>query len=399
MSPSKPKIPFLKPHPPALSEHIDLLKRIEASGVFSNFGPVNAEFENRVISEVFGGDGHCVTVCNATVGLILALRAQLDDRIWRTGLALMPSFTFAATAHAAIWAGLTPLLCDIERKGWWPCPADEDRLLDKFGGDVAAIVPYATFGASLDLPRYASLAEKRSIALVVDAAASLGSRAADGRAFGQGFPWPVVFSLHVTKTFSTSEAGLIYCADKKIIDRIRTMSNFGFGEPRHATMLGINGKLSEVAAAIALLRLDGFEAIVAHRQRLYSRYVEGLPDCEFQAETCERQVHQFVPILLPLLASARRDDIQHALDQAGVATGRYFSPHIAEHSYFKRVARYESLPITEAVSQRSLSLPLSDQMTEDDVAHVNRALRSALSSLPRTFETRVPERAGSDFGP
>jgi dTDP-4-amino-4,6-dideoxygalactose transaminase len=371
--------PFLKPSPPRLSDHLDLLKRIEASGVFSNFGPVNTEFETRVVDELFGGEGHCVTVCNATVGLMLALRAQLEGRATQGGLALMPSFTFAATPHAAVWAGLTPLLCDIEPLAWRPCPDDERHLLSTFGREVAAIIPYATFGADLDLTRYDALARESAAALVVDAAASLGSIAQNGRAFGAGFPWPVVFSMHVTKTFSTSEAGLVYSADKAIIDRVRAMANFGFGEPRTATISGLNGKLSEIAAAIALLRLDGFDEIVDRRRLSYALYAQGLPECGFQVETCVRQAHQFVPVLLPTAASARREEIVESLGQVGIGTGRYFSPHVAEQPYFQRVARFDSLPVTDAVSQRCLSLPLSDQMTADEVVNVIQALRNALS--------------------
>src|ERR1700761_4061329 len=103
------KIPFLRPAPPKLSAALGKLQEIEASGVYSNFGPQNCQFEERLIAGTFAGVGRCTTVCNATIGLILAIKAVTEKRGGR--YALMPSFTFAATAHAALWAGLTPIFC------------------------------------------------------------------------------------------------------------------------------------------------------------------------------------------------------------------------------------------------------------------------------------------------
>ena len=183
------KIPFLRPNPPKLSELLDQLAEIEASNIYSNYGPVNTLLEQSLIRQLFAGSGACVTVCNATIGLMLAIRLALGvtpDKGRK--YALMPSFTFAATAHAAIWAGLIPLLCDIESDTWLPAAAAEDELLEKYGDEIAVIVPYATFGNNLDLDRYGRLSKKYNIPVVVDAAASLGSSNDNGDSFGTGLP-------------------------------------------------------------------------------------------------------------------------------------------------------------------------------------------------------------------
>ena len=84
--------------------------------------------------------------------------------------------------------GLKPLLCDIDLETWLPDANAEDDLLDRRKSEIAALVPYATFGAGLDLDRYAKLAERRKLALVIDAAASLGSLEDNfGAGFGAGF--------------------------------------------------------------------------------------------------------------------------------------------------------------------------------------------------------------------
>lgn len=372
-------IPFLKPNPARLSDQLRAFGEMEACGIYSNFGPQNSRFEDRMIERLFGGRGHCTTVCNATIGLMMAIREALDARANpRAKYALVPSFTFAATPHAALWCGLTPILYDIEPGTWLPSRAEEDRLVALHGDEIGVIVPYATFGNCLDMARYDALAREHGVPVVVDAAASLGSVDADGNGFGAGSAVSVVYSMHVTKTFSTSEGGLIYSADPERIRRLRLMSNFGFSQPRSAGMPGLNAKLSEMGAVMALAKLDGFEGVVARRRQLYDRYVAALPDIAFQTHTGRSVVSQFVPLLLPERAGRDRADVIARLAERGVAAASYFSPHVAEQPYFQDNCVIAPLPETRDVSARILSLPVYDTMTDAEVDYVAGALAASI---------------------
>lgn len=151
-----------------MSTRIDLLESVESSGQFTNFGPMVRRFEMGVQSSMFADTGAVMTVNNATTGLMIAIAEALDTHCTRgRRYALMPSFTFAATAHAAVWAGLTPLLCDIDPDTLLPCPDSEDALLMKHGDDIAVIMPYATFGNALDLDRYLAIRLRTNIPVVV----------------------------------------------------------------------------------------------------------------------------------------------------------------------------------------------------------------------------------------
>src|ERR1700733_2051190 len=243
------KIPLVRPSPPQLSRAVMELQSLEQSGIFSNFGPVNTRFEEEMLECFFGGEGAFTTVCNATIGLMLAIKEAVGDAFGEQPhgqFALMPSFTFAATAHAALWCGLTPLLCDIHPANWAADPDAESEMLRRYAGKIAVVIPYATFGYPIDLERYTRLATQIGVPVVVDAAASLGTLDEHGRGFGSGFAGSVVFSMHATKSFAVGEAGLIYTRDAGGVARLRAMCNFGFGEPRTATMAGLNGKLPEV---------------------------------------------------------------------------------------------------------------------------------------------------------
>lgn len=402
------RVPLVRPAPPPLSEAAARLREIEDSGVFSNFGPVNAKLEHDMAARLFSGEGACLTVCNATIGLMLAVQHAIGARptqrqtpgvSMRPRYALMPSFTFAAAAQAAMWCGLTPLFCDIDPKTWTACAADEERLLARHGGDVAVVMPYATFGYDLDLARYAGLTRRTGVPVVVDAAASLGTVSADGRGFGTGFGGLVVYSMHATKSFSTGEGGIIYSADLDAIDRLRQMSNFGFGRPRTATMPGLNGKLSEVGALSAHLRLGEYDKVLAHRTALMRRYRQSLPELTYQPELPGTQAHQFAPGLLPPALAPHRGEIAAALAQQGIGSATYFSPHLAQQDYFAEHGIGRELPVTDDIASRVVSLPLFDDMTQLDLIEVTTAMRRELMRVTRTFRRRAARRSGPPNGP
>ena len=254
------------------------------------------------------------------------------------------------------------------------------------------VMPYATFGYPIDLERYRRLTAQLGVPVVVDAAGSLGTFDVHGRGFGSGFPGSVVFSMHATKAFAVGEAGLIYSADPDRIARLRTMSNFGFGEARTATMAGLNGKLSETGALLGRLRLADFDHITAHRAALLHHYRDALPQLQFQLRAPGVQVHQFVPALLPSSQRGRRAAIRAELADRGIASGSYFSPHLLEQPYFQRVCLAGSMPVCDDVSARVISLPLFDTMTHHEVDLVAECLHTLIGVTGPGKSTRKASR-------
>ena len=363
------QVPLLAPNPPRLSTLGPELEEIEQSGMFSNFGPVNMKFETEIIARMFHGTGTCLAVANATLGLMLAVRQAIG---WqpRGRYALMPSFTFTATAQAAIWCGLTPLFCDIDRETWLPDAASEEALLHRYGSDIAVLLPNATYGNCLDLARYERLSLATGIPLVIDAAAGLGSMRLDGEAFGHGSTSPLVYSMHATKCFATGEGGLIYCDDTARITELRRMAGFGLDAAKLTVMPGLNAKLSEVAALQALAKLREIDAVARHRGAMQRLYEELLPGFTFQRLTGQRSGLQFASVLLPAALAPRRAAILAAMARHGIGAGHYFSPHLAEHPFFKETTATGGLAVTQEISRRMVSLPLSDTLTAAQVREV-----------------------------
>jgi dTDP-4-amino-4,6-dideoxygalactose transaminase len=382
------RLPLIAPQPPRLSDLSDALRAIEDRGIYSNGGPVVRGFEADLRDRVFGGAGDCLAVGNATLGLMLAIRQAAGPRAGRGMFALMPGFTFAATAHAAEWAGLTPLICDVDPSDWAAAEAAEAAAFARYGDRIAVVVPYATFGASIDLDRYAGYAKMGS-GVVVDAAASLGALNAQGRAFGSGAPFAIVYSMHATKVFATAEGGVVHSGDAALIERLRQMTNFGFAGTRSAEGPGINAKLPEVLGTLAAEKLKAFEAVADHRAMLDRRYREQLGGFasdngfEFQVQRGRRQAVQCQSILLPRAFAGHRRGIVAALEAQGIGTGCYFSPHLGEQPWFRANAVIEPTPVCDDLSARILSLPVTDAMGEADVDRVCAALMEACARLGR----------------
>ena len=396
-------LPLIAPNPPRLSEQVAALRRVEASGIYSNNGPEVRAFEAAATAQLFGGRGASLAVGNATLGLMIAIRAAagLDPRPGT--LALMPALTFAATAQAAAWAGLTPLICDVDPGDWGAAAAEEERLLRHYGRRIGVVLPYATFGNAIDLDRYRGYARDHGVGIVVDAAASLGTIDDDGAGFGADAPFAVVHSMHATKPFAVAEGGLIHCGDPALIARLRAMGNFGFDGGRSATLPGINAKLPEVIAVMARAKLEGFDAICAHRSRLEQRYRALLGDLVTQQVAGRRRAMQFMPVLLPAAIADRRDSVEAALAAAAIGSGRYFSPHLGQQPWFRRTALIEPTPVADDIARRMLSLPITDAMTVPDVdrvvAAVHDAIRAAGRRRPRAAARPIAELIVIGGGP
>jgi dTDP-4-amino-4,6-dideoxygalactose transaminase len=314
-------------------------------------------------------------------------------------LALMPALTFAATAQAADWVGLTPLVCDVEPDGWTADPKQEEALLRRHGARIGVIVPYATFGTAIDLERYAWLARHHDVGVVIDAAASLGTIDDAGRGFGTGAPFAIVYSMHATKTFAVAEGGLVYSGDARLVDQLRSMINFGFEAGRTATLPGINAKLPEVIALMARAKLGEIDAVCDKRAAIDAAYRAALDGFGLQRSSGRRQATQFMPMLLPPALAPHRAAIAATLAAEGIGSGQYFSPHLGEQPYLRTTAQIEPTPVADAIGARMLSLPITDAMTPADAGVIAGRLVAAIERVADAQAQRVGDRmTTSDHG-
>ena len=366
------EIPFLKPSLVRKEHYLHYLEQIDETRLYSNYGPLNQLFESRILRERFRGQGAAVTVCNATCGLMLAIS---QNRRATGRYALMPSFTFAATPLAALWCGLEPYFIDVRPGDWCLDEVLLAETIAALGDEVAIVIPYATFGSAMKLDFYEEL-HRSGVPVVVDAAPCFGTVSEEGQ-FGQGFPGSVVFSFHATKAFGIGEGGLVYSGDEATIERIRQAANFGFSERREAVIVGLNGKLSEYTAAVALATLDAFPEKCQRRQEVYRCYrdafsAHGLSERGWSLQDERGSIpHQFFPTLCP----DREDNaaVLRRLEKVGVQARTYFSPACHQQVSFRQYPR-TTMEVIEGLSRRIVSLPLWEEMGCAEVEQVVRGI-------------------------
>jgi dTDP-4-amino-4,6-dideoxygalactose transaminase len=374
-------IPLIKPDLPSLDDVRTPFEEILSTGRVTNFGKYVREFE----AEAGGYLGTpTVALSSGTIGLVFALAAL---HLQRGEKVVIPSFTFAATAQAVLYAGGIPLFADIA-DDFNIAIEDVERLLaeNRNVGAVVAVHMYGLPVRARELEEIVAAASRRSgrrIALIFDAAHAFGA-AIDGERVG-GFGDAEVFSLSVTKLLVTAEGGLISSKDPEVIRRVRGMRNYGIGADYDAEFPGLNGKMSEFHAVLGLYNLRRLDTLLAERQEKARRYRSAIERRTRFRPTHWPQgaVHTFkdFTIMLPDgFASTARDAVMQDLDEAGIETRAYFYPPVHEQSYFRQFAT-RALPETERLSRRVITLPFFTAMTDDEIDYVVAALQQADSRI------------------
>ena len=365
---------------PNLGDKERFLRRIE--DVFNrawltNRGPNLQELEERL--EDFLQVRHCIAVCNATIGLQVALSAL---RI--RGEVLVPAYTFAATVHALQWQGLKPVFCDIEAEEHG---LDVRSLESRLTPETTAILAVHLWGRPCQAELIADFARRHKLRLLFDAAHAFGSARA-GRMVG-GFGDAEVFSFHATKIVNAFEGGAITTNDADLAAQIRLTINFGFSGLDSVVQLGINGKMSEASAAMALTNLDAFEQFVERNIRNHEHYHEGLSQVAgvsllpLTPESAgDRWNHHYVVAEVDeAQAGISRDALLEILHAENVLARRYFWPgcHRIE-PYRSSEAGRVHLPVTDAVAARVLVLPTGTGVDAREITTVCDLIRFAVES-------------------
>jgi dTDP-4-amino-4,6-dideoxygalactose transaminase len=362
------RLAVARPRLPTAEAIFPYLQRIDDARWYSNFGPLLTELEARLAAR-FGGDTRVVTVANGTQALTLALTAM---DLPAGGHVAMPAWTFVATAHAVLQAGLTPWFVDVDEDTWCLDPATVAHRLARAPQPVVAAIPVSPFGRPLDLAAWRAFRETTGIPVLVDAAAGFDT-ASDARL-------PLVVSLHATKVAGAGEGGVLATEDHTLADRVRALSTFGFRGTRDSMVPATNAKLSEYTAAVGLASLDGWPAERLRFMRAAQMLrigLTGLPQVEFQPGWGLEWITSVCSVTLP---EGSADAVEKGLSARGVDTRRWWGLGCHASPAFADLPR-EDLAATDRLGRRVLGLPFSIDLSSAEISRIAAALRQALAEL------------------
>jgi dTDP-4-amino-4,6-dideoxygalactose transaminase len=365
-------IRFQRPELPS-TEAIDrYLELAREERWFSNGGPCWRLLQERLADRT---GAYCTPVANGTLGLMVALTAALGGPNGAGGEAVMPSFTFVATAQAAIWCGLRLRLHDVDAGHWHLAPERLEEALQE-GRKPGAAIAVSSFGTPPPAEvrtRWERACRKAGVPLVVDSAAGFGAVAEDGVPIGAQGDVEIV-SFHATKPFAIGEGGAVFTRDRELHERVELAVNFGF-RPDHSVALahGLNAKMSELHAAAALAMLDRLDDVLAARRRAAAAIRDGAGGGVQWQTGCERSTWQFVPVALA--DGERRSAVLEAC-RGAVETRSYYEP-LDRLLPPGSVDAGDDLATTGALSARTLSLPMANDLGAEEIAAISAVLADA----------------------
>jgi dTDP-4-amino-4,6-dideoxygalactose transaminase len=350
-------------------------ERCFASGSLTK-GDALREYERRLAGHL--GVRHAIAVSSCTAGLMLVF-----DR-FRGRRAILPSFTFMATAMAASWTGLQLVFCDVHPEAWSLDPAAVEATIAREGitGEDGVIVPVHVFGMPADTDAFTSISARTGIPVVYDAAHGFGALRRGAPVGREGLAQ--VFSTSPTKLLITGEGGVVATDDDETAAHVEIGREYGNPGDYNAVFPGLNARLAESNALLGSASLDLLEGEAVRRNELagiYRSELGSLPGIAFQRiEPGDRCSYKDLSITFDAAAfGLSRDEMVKVLAADGIPTRAYYDPPAHRLTAFAGIgpAFEDRLPVTARLADEIISLPLYGAMTDADIERICGSIRGA----------------------
>jgi dTDP-4-amino-4,6-dideoxygalactose transaminase len=353
-----------KTYLPPLEEYIRYLTKIWETHQVANHGPLVKELELKL--KEYLGVKHLFFVANGTIALQVAIKA-LD----LTGDILTTPFSYVATTASIGWENCHPVFIDIHPE---TLTLDADLIETGITPATTAILATHVYGYPCAVASIQKIANRHNIKVIYDAAHAFGVRFKDTSLMTFGDI--STLSFHATKLFHTGEGGALITNDDVLAHRIKYMLNFGHKGPEDFWGLGINGKNSELHAALGLCILPRMAELIAKRQVLSELYDSLLNDSKITRPKYPSGTlynYAYYPVLFS--SSNILLKVIKALNEHEIFPRRYFFPALNTLPYILHGKR---MPVAEDITERILCLPLSHYLTFEEVYLISNIILKAL---------------------
>ena len=337
-------IPVTKPFQPPLDELNIHLQDIWKSGIFTNNGPKAQQLELEL--KEYLGVPDLLFLTNGTIALQLAIKA-LDLK----GEIITTPFSYVATTSSIVWEGCTPVFVDIEKETF---NIDPTLIEAQITSKTSAILATHVFGNPCDIDAIDIIAKKYNLKVIYDGAHAFGVKYKGESIFNFGDI--TTCSTHATKLFHTVEGGFVVSKNKDLMKRVAFMRNFGHNGPYDYSEVGINGKNSELHAAVGIVNLKHFKKIKRERGAIYEEYLNNLLRDNIFLQKWNKQSknnYSYFPVLLNDIVNV--EELLLFLNKNDIFPRRYFYPSLSSVELF---SKKENTPVSSKVSSKIICLPL-----------------------------------------
>ncbi len=350
-----------------LQTEIDAAVNAVLESAYFILGPQGSAFEQEVAAYL--GVKHAIGVASGTDALHLALRAAglgPGDEV------ITSPFTFIATAEAIAYVGATPVFVDIDPQTF---NIDVEQAAAAITPATKAILPVHLFGQPADLAPLKKFCDDRDLLLIEDCAQSCGALYGDKMTGTWGDLG--CYSFFPSKNLGCfGDGGLIVTDNDDLAAEVKVLRNHGSRERYHHSVIGYNSRLDDLQAAILRVKLKHLDRFNGQRRENAHRYSAGLIKlglaAPFEDGKGVHVYHQYT------LMTDQREVIQKELAAAGIASAVYYPIPLHQQEVFAATCRDVSLPISESVAQKVLSLPIYPELTADQVDLVLETIERAI---------------------
>lgn len=338
---------------PPIEEYNFYLSRIWENQWLTNRGNLVLELEEKL--KIFLKTDSILITNNGTIPIQIALKI-----LGQKGEIITTPFSYIATTASIVWENCKPVFVDIQPDY---LTIDETKIEAAITSKTTAILATHVFGNPCHIEKIAEIAQKYNLKVIYDAAHCFGVTYNGKSIFNYGDV--STCSFHATKLFHTGEGGAVFCKDKALMHQIFYSHNFGHDGPLAFHGLGINGKISELQAAMGLSVLPYMGHITAERKRVVDYYESYLNFTHLQKMKL-RENSKWNYSYYPIIAESEADLllIQKALNDRDIFPRRYFYPSLNTVDYVSGNA----MPISESIASRIMCLPLYVGLKENELS-------------------------------
>jgi dTDP-4-amino-4,6-dideoxygalactose transaminase len=358
------KINVTQPFLPPIEEYFAEIQRAYSNKWLTNRGELVLELESK-IQNYLGSQVKPLIMNNGTIPLQIAMKI-----LGNGGDIITTPFSYVATTSSILWERCNPVFVDIDPVHW---TIDESKIEAAITEKTTCILATHVFGNPCNIEVIDKIAQKHNLYVIYDAAHCFGVTYKGISLFDRGDI--STCSFHATKIFHTGEGGAAFVNNLELFEKVYYSHNFGHNGPVNFHGVGINGKISELSAAMGLAVLPYMDEIISQRRGISEQYMDELQNFKINTITLRQGTewnYSYFPVLF-------EDEMQllkviHVLNENDIFPRRYFYPSLNELPYLNLV----EMAVSKNISSRVLCLPMFKDLSTEQVAKITGLINGVL---------------------
>ena len=350
---------------PPIKDYEKQVQRIWNNQWLTNRGSLVLELEEKLSEYLALQQSKLIVMNNGTIPLQIALKL-----LGKGGEIITTPFSYVATTAAVIWENCTPVFVDIHPDY---LTIDETKIEAAITDKTTCILATHVFGNPCNIEAIEAIAMKHDLKVIYDAA----------HCFGVSYKGKSIFeygdictcSFHATKLFHTGEGGALFTKDPDLFHKSFYSHTFGHIGPLDYFGVGINGKISELQAAMGLTVLPQMELIIQERKKVVDFYITNLNFRKirsFQLKENTTWNYSYYPVIFE--SEDILIQVEQILNRNDIYPRRYFYPSLNKIEYVNG----EVMPVSESIAERIMCLPLYVGLRKKDLEEIVNVINSAL---------------------